>query len=86
MSNVLKTRYVYYTRSNHTISHKKAKSVHQLGLRCSELLVPEGWIAGVGESSQKEKATELGFLALAFVAGLNVDKFIAKIEGIAQAA
>jgi len=50
------------------------------------LLVPEGWIAGVGESSQKEKATELGFLALAFVAGLNVDKFIAKIEGIAQAA
>ena len=38
------------------------------------------------ESSQKEKATELGFLALAFVAGLNVDKFIAKIEDVAQAA
>jgi len=27
----------------------------------------------------------LGFLALAFIAGLNVDKFITKIEDIAQA-
>lgn len=37
------------------------------------------------ESSQKQDASELGFYALAFVAGLNVDKFIAKIEDIAQA-
>ena len=29
--------------------------------------------------------TDLGFLALAFIAGLNVDKFIAKVEDIAQA-
>lgn len=36
---------------------------------------------------EAEKATDsgnFGFLALAFVAGLNVDKFIAKIEEIAQ--
>lgn len=37
------------------------------------------------ESTQKEGASELGFLALAFVAGLNVDKFVAKVEDIAQA-
>ena len=37
------------------------------------------------ESAQKEPSTDLGFYALAFVAGLNVDKFIAKIEDIAQA-
>jgi len=37
------------------------------------------------ESSQKQDASELGFLALAFVSGLNVDKFIAKVEDIAQA-
>jgi len=37
------------------------------------------------ESSQKEGASDLGFLALAFIAGLNVDKFIAKVEDIAQA-
>lgn len=37
------------------------------------------------ESQQNTQATDLGFLALAFISGLNVDKFIAKIEDIAQA-
>lgn len=37
------------------------------------------------EAAQKHESTKLGYLALAFVAGLNVDKFIAKIEDIAQA-
>jgi hypothetical protein len=37
------------------------------------------------ESTRKETATDLGFLALSFIAGLNVDKFIAKVEDIAQA-
>ncbi len=37
------------------------------------------------EVSQKSDSTHLGFVALAFIAGLNVDKFIAKIEDIAQA-
>jgi hypothetical protein len=37
------------------------------------------------ESSTRGDSTQLGFYALAFVAGLNVDKFIAKIEDVAQA-
>jgi hypothetical protein len=37
------------------------------------------------EAQQNTHATDLGFLALAFISGLNVDKFIAKIEDIAQA-
>ncbi|MBI5867237.1 MAG: hypothetical protein HZB43_02935 [candidate division Zixibacteria bacterium] len=37
------------------------------------------------EAQPKMPATDLGFLALAFIAGLNVDKFITKIEDIAQA-
>lgn len=37
------------------------------------------------EATPGEKTTNLGFLALAFIAGLNVDKFIAKVEDIAQA-
>ncbi len=37
------------------------------------------------EAQKNTNATNLGFLALAFIAGLNVDKFIAKIEDIAQA-
>lgn len=37
------------------------------------------------ESKQNVNSTDLGFYALAFVAGLNVDKFITKIEDIAQA-
>jgi hypothetical protein len=37
------------------------------------------------ESGTKADATEIGFYALAFVAGLNVDKFVAKIEDVAQA-
>lgn len=37
------------------------------------------------EAQTKNEATDLGFLALAFIAGLNVDKFISKIEDIAQA-
>lgn len=37
------------------------------------------------EARQTSGSTELGFLCLAFIAGLNVDKFISKIEDIAQA-
>lgn len=37
------------------------------------------------ESGQRPGSTDLGFYALAFIAGLNVDKFIVKIEDIAQA-
>lgn len=37
------------------------------------------------EAQSKDQSTELGFMALAFIAGLNVDKFIAKVEDIAQA-
>jgi hypothetical protein len=36
------------------------------------------------ESGAKQDATEVGFYALAFIAGLNVDKFISKLEDIAQ--
>jgi hypothetical protein len=36
------------------------------------------------EARQPENATNLAFFALAFVAGLNVDKFVEKIEDIAQ--
>jgi len=37
------------------------------------------------ESSTRPNSSELGFYALSFIAGLNVDKFISKIEDIAQA-
>jgi len=37
------------------------------------------------EARQSTETTDLGFLALAFISGLNVDKFITKIEDIAQA-
>lgn len=37
------------------------------------------------ESGTKADASEIGFYALAFIAGLNVDKFVAKIEDVAQA-
>lgn len=37
------------------------------------------------EAQPKSEATDLGFLALSFIAGLNVDKFLSKIEDIAQA-
>lgn len=37
------------------------------------------------EAKQDMQGSDLGFLALAFISGLNVDKFIAKIEDIAQA-
>lgn len=33
-----------------------------------------------------ESGSDLGFYALAFIAGLNVDKFVSKVEDIAQAA
>ena len=36
------------------------------------------------EANQSLNPTNLGFLSLAFVAGLNVDKFTKKIEDIAQ--
>lgn len=37
------------------------------------------------EASTEAEASEVGFYALAFIAGLNVDKFISKIEDVAQA-
>lgn len=37
------------------------------------------------EAGPREGSTNFGFYALAFIAGLNVDKFIARIEGIAHA-
>ncbi|WP_259741195.1 hypothetical protein [Pseudomonas fluorescens] len=37
------------------------------------------------ESSSKADASEIGFFALAFIAGFNVDKFVAKIEEVAKA-
>jgi hypothetical protein len=37
------------------------------------------------ESSAKGDASNLGFYALAFIAGLNVDNFLSKIEDIAAA-
>jgi len=36
------------------------------------------------ESKSNSNSTEIGFLALAFVAGYNVDKFFAKIEDVAK--
>ncbi|GAD63972.1 hypothetical protein [Aquipseudomonas alcaligenes] len=37
------------------------------------------------ESSSNAGASEVGFFALAFIAGFNVDKFVAKIEEVAKA-
>ncbi|WP_313594375.1 hypothetical protein [Pseudomonas oryzihabitans] len=37
------------------------------------------------ESSSNANASEIGFFALAFIAGFNVDKFVAKIEEVAKA-
>lgn len=37
------------------------------------------------DAQQKAEGIDLGFLAIAFIAGLNVDKFLAKIEDISQA-
>ncbi len=37
------------------------------------------------EAKKEMDASNLGFFALAFIAGLNVDKFIAKIEELAKA-
>lgn len=37
------------------------------------------------ESSSNAGASEIGFFALAFIAGFNVDKFVAKIEEVAKA-
>lgn len=37
------------------------------------------------ESKEASTSSDTGFLALAFVAGLNVDKFLGKLESIAQA-
>jgi hypothetical protein len=37
------------------------------------------------ESGTKPDASELGFYALAFIAGFNVDKFIKKLEDVAEA-
>jgi hypothetical protein len=37
------------------------------------------------EASQETNSGDFGFLAFAFIAGLNVDKFVVKIEEIAKA-
>lgn len=37
------------------------------------------------EAKKEIDASNLGFFALAFIAGMNVDKFISKIEDLAQA-
>lgn len=37
------------------------------------------------ESTSNTGASEIGFFALAFIAGFNVDKFVAKIEEVAKA-
>lgn len=37
------------------------------------------------ESGTRPDSSELGFYALSFIAGLNVDKFISKVEDVAQA-
>lgn len=37
------------------------------------------------EASRSGTSTDLGFLALAFIAGFNVDRFISKLEDLAQA-
>jgi hypothetical protein len=37
------------------------------------------------EAKKEESSTNLGYLAFAFIAGLNVDKFITKIEDLAKA-
>lgn len=37
------------------------------------------------ESKQAPGSTEIGFYALAFIAGLNVDKFVTKLEEVAHA-
>lgn len=37
------------------------------------------------ESQEQSASSDIGFIALAFVAGLNVDKFLSKLENIAQA-
>lgn len=37
------------------------------------------------EAKPSGESSHLGFLALAFIAGLNVDKFISKLEDLAQA-
>jgi hypothetical protein len=37
------------------------------------------------DATQNPDGNQLGFYALAFIAGLNVDKFIGKIEDLAQA-
>jgi hypothetical protein len=38
------------------------------------------------EAKTETDASRLGFLALAFIAGLNVDKFVTKLEDISKAA
>ena len=37
------------------------------------------------EAEKQSSSTDLGFLALAFIAGLNVDRFLEKIENISHA-
>lgn len=37
------------------------------------------------EAESRDGASDLGFMAFSFIAGLNVDKFVGKIEEIAQA-
>lgn len=57
-----------------------------LGVACggvSYLFLRAGLL--VLEAGASPDSSELGFYALSFIAGLNVDKFISKIEDVAQA-
>lgn len=38
------------------------------------------------EAKSADNSTDLGFLAMSFIAGFNVDKFVKKLEDLAQAA
>jgi len=57
-------------------SNKNCGGVSYLFLRAGLLIL---------ESGTRADSSHLGFYALAFKAGLNVDKFISKIEDVAQA-
>lgn len=50
----------------------------------SYLLIRSGLI--LLESGPNPQSSALGFYVLAFIAGLNVDKFVSKIEDVAQTA
>jgi hypothetical protein len=46
--------------------------------------IPQGGPASAGIKLERQ-CSEIGFFALAFIAGFNVDKFVDKIEDVARA-